>query len=85
MQISYKRAVNKAADETGIFKENFPTECPWTFDQITNDEFFPDWLPTRFLFSGVLVLLLFFWGVEAQNLRLYVGRGGLVGTNLAKN
>ena len=42
MQISYKRAVNKAADETGIFKENFPTECPWTFDQITNDEFFPD-------------------------------------------
>jgi hypothetical protein len=42
LQISYPRAVNAAVSETGIYKKNFPATCPWTFEQIIDDEFFPD-------------------------------------------
>ena len=37
----YMRALTDAAEETGIYKENFPTECPYTFDQIMDDQFYP--------------------------------------------
>lgn len=39
---SYEVAVLKAAKETGISKKMFPLECPYTFDQIMDDEFYPD-------------------------------------------
>jgi hypothetical protein len=32
MQRAYKLAVMKAALETTIFEDKFPTECPWTFE-----------------------------------------------------
>jgi hypothetical protein len=41
MKEVYMRALTDAAEETGIYKENFPTECPYTFDQIMDDQFYP--------------------------------------------
>jgi hypothetical protein len=38
----YVRALADAVEETGIYKENFPTECPYTLEQIMNDEFYPE-------------------------------------------
>ncbi len=38
----YDDALEGAVEETGIYKENFPAECPYTFDQIMNDEFYPE-------------------------------------------
>ena len=36
----YEGALDGAVEETGIYKENFPAECPYTFEQIMNDEFY---------------------------------------------
>lgn len=33
-------AVAKAAEETGL--DNFPEVCPWTFEQILNQDFLPE-------------------------------------------
>jgi hypothetical protein len=38
----YARALKDAAEETGIYKENFPPECPYTFEQIMDETFFPE-------------------------------------------
>jgi len=38
----YEGALDGAVEETGIYKENFPAECPYTFEQIMNDEFYPE-------------------------------------------
>lgn len=38
----YPLAVKDAVEETGILKSNFPSECPWTFEQIIDDDFFPE-------------------------------------------
>jgi hypothetical protein len=42
IKVSYPRAVNAAAEETGIYKKSFPEVCPWTFEQITDADFFPN-------------------------------------------
>ncbi|TRW90039.1 DUF29 domain-containing protein [Candidatus Methylobacter oryzae] len=39
---AYKYAVIQASRETHLSRSVFPTECPWTFEQITDDNFFPD-------------------------------------------
>jgi hypothetical protein len=39
---AYQLAVVYAAKETNISKKVFPSQCPWTFDQITDDTFLPD-------------------------------------------
>ncbi|GAO97497.1 hypothetical protein Cva_00129 [Caedimonas varicaedens] len=39
---SYNVALDKAARETNLPAKNFPTECPYTFDQIMNDNFYPE-------------------------------------------
>ncbi len=39
---SYKLATIQASRETKISKNVFPTECPWSFEQITDDTFFPE-------------------------------------------
>jgi len=39
---AYPRAVDDAVEETGVFKQNFPVECPWEFEQIVDDDFFPE-------------------------------------------
>jgi len=32
----------KAAGETSLSEEEFPKECPYTFDEIMNNEFYPE-------------------------------------------
>jgi hypothetical protein len=39
---AYKLSISKAVRETGLDEKYFPTECPYTFDQLLNEEFFPD-------------------------------------------
>lgn len=39
---AYKQARLNAQTETGLSLANFPEICPWSFEQITADEFFPD-------------------------------------------
>ncbi|XOF33825.1 MAG: DUF29 domain-containing protein [Candidatus Electrothrix sp. YB6] len=38
---AYKKAVLKAEDETGIAKEQFPGNCPFSAEEILNEDFFP--------------------------------------------
>lgn len=38
----YGRAVREAAIETGLPRETFPAECPWTLDQLRDPDFLPD-------------------------------------------
>jgi hypothetical protein len=39
---SHEIALLKAAKETGINKNMFPKECPYTFEQIIDDGFYPE-------------------------------------------
>jgi hypothetical protein len=39
---AYKIGLLKALRETGLDKKLFPEECPYTFNQIMNDEFYPE-------------------------------------------
>ena len=38
----YRRAVKEASAETGLPKESFPERCPYTFQQLMDDEFLPE-------------------------------------------
>jgi len=38
---SYDRAIYAAAAETELTRHVFPAECPWTYEEITNQEFWP--------------------------------------------
>jgi len=38
---AYRYAIMSAALETGLRKSTFPAECPWTFDQVMDDDFWP--------------------------------------------
>jgi hypothetical protein len=38
---AYRNAFLIASDETGLPRSTFPAECPWSFDQIMNPEFWP--------------------------------------------
>ena len=38
---AYEDARMWVARETGLPLDIFPASCPWTFDQVTNPEFFP--------------------------------------------
>jgi Domain of unknown function DUF29 len=39
---SYRLAVIGARRETGLSAATFPTHCPWSFDQLMDDEFWPE-------------------------------------------
>ena len=39
---AYRRAVDEAADETSLPLNLFPTDCPWSYTQFMDKEFFPD-------------------------------------------
>jgi len=39
---AYRYAVLGAVKETGMDESVFPAQCPWTFEQIMNDTFWPD-------------------------------------------
>ncbi|MBN9017991.1 MAG: DUF29 domain-containing protein [Rhizobiales bacterium] len=38
----FRRAVKEAATETGLPKSAFPAECPWTLDQLRDEDFLPE-------------------------------------------
>ncbi|MDD5034519.1 MAG: DUF29 domain-containing protein [Methylococcaceae bacterium] len=38
----YQKAVREAVLETDLGRENFPLECPYTIEEILNDEFWPE-------------------------------------------
>jgi hypothetical protein len=39
---AYKFAIIQASRETIISRNVFPEKCPWSLDEITNNEFYPD-------------------------------------------
>jgi Domain of unknown function DUF29 len=39
---AYKLGRIHAAKETGLDKNEFPEVCPWTFEQLIDDNFFPE-------------------------------------------
>ncbi|BBE72322.1 DUF29 domain-containing protein [Oharaeibacter diazotrophicus] len=38
----YPRAVREAAAETGLPRSTFPVACPWSLDQLRDDDFLPE-------------------------------------------
>ncbi|MCK5719971.1 MAG: DUF29 domain-containing protein [Thiomargarita sp.] len=38
---AYRYAITGAAKETGLPKNIFPNSCPWTFEQVMDNEFLP--------------------------------------------
>jgi hypothetical protein len=38
---AYRKARGEAYAETGLPKETFPDVCPWSFDQMMNENFWP--------------------------------------------
>jgi len=42
LEESYQFAVRLAVQEIGLKKTTFPTQCPWTFEQIIDEEFWPE-------------------------------------------
>ncbi|HIB1616940.1 TPA: DUF29 domain-containing protein [Salmonella enterica subsp. enterica serovar Muenchen] len=42
LQDAYRNAIVGAERETGLPRSTFPGECPWTFEQIINPDFYPD-------------------------------------------
>ncbi len=39
---NYARAVRRAMPETGLGREQFPADCPFTLEQILDEEFLPE-------------------------------------------
>lgn len=42
IESSYRRARIEAAKETGLGLSEFPPSCPWAYDDIRNDDFWPE-------------------------------------------
>jgi len=42
LEDAYGDAVLEAAKETGLSKTTFPVQCPWTFEQVINDGYWPE-------------------------------------------
>jgi hypothetical protein len=42
LAVIYRRARRGAADETGLPLTAFPQACPWTVEQLLDDEFLPE-------------------------------------------
>jgi len=38
---AYRHAVLRAERETGLLRDMFPWACPYSFEQVTNDGFWP--------------------------------------------
>lgn len=39
---AYRLAIDKAARDTSLPAHTFPSQCPYTFDQMMDDDFYPD-------------------------------------------
>ena len=42
ISVAYEKAILAAEVETGIEKQNFPENCPFTLEQILNESFLPE-------------------------------------------
>jgi hypothetical protein len=42
LERAYKRAVIESEAETGLPKSTFPAVCPWSFDEIMAEDFWPE-------------------------------------------
>ena len=42
MSGTYGDATITASDETGLLESAFPDACPWTFEQVMSEDFWPD-------------------------------------------
>ena len=42
LEDAYRSAILKAAKETELDEKTFPTECPYTFEQLIDDTFYPE-------------------------------------------
>jgi hypothetical protein len=41
MARAYRLALAEAAVETGLAKQIFPVECPWSFEAVITEDFWP--------------------------------------------
>lgn len=39
---AYTDAILRATEETGLDEKTFPTECPYTFEQVIDEDFYPE-------------------------------------------
>jgi len=39
---SYRRAARRAVIETGLARRSFPTRCPYSVEQIVDEDFLPE-------------------------------------------
>jgi len=42
LESAYRYGIFRAAKETKLHRSVFPTQCPWTFEQVTDPSFWPD-------------------------------------------
>jgi len=42
VEVAYRHAKRLAARKTGIDETQFPVQCPWTFEQTLNPDFWPE-------------------------------------------
>jgi len=42
LENAWKKALRETEKETKIVRSTFPTQCPWSFEQIMDDDFWPD-------------------------------------------
>jgi hypothetical protein len=42
IQAEYTQAAKRASAETGLSRKSFPPECPYTLQQIIEDDFLPE-------------------------------------------
>nr|VFJ48837.1 MAG: protein of unknown function DUF29 [Candidatus Kentron sp. FW]VFJ57062.1 MAG: protein of unknown function DUF29 [Candidatus Kentron sp. FW] len=42
MERGYRYAINGAVKETGLTENTFPASCPWSFEQVIDNDFLPD-------------------------------------------
>jgi hypothetical protein len=40
--LAYRRAIVEVERETGLERGDFQRECPWTFEQMTAEDFWPE-------------------------------------------
>ena len=45
IETAYGYAVSGAVRETGLAQETFPAQCPWTYEQFMDEDFWPE--PTQ--------------------------------------
>jgi len=41
LETAYEFAIMRASEETGINESAFPSQCPWTLEQVMNADFWP--------------------------------------------